>query len=531
VNTQAPTFNVSRVLDWGAQRFAERDALVFENRRWSYDRLRADVNAAAACLAERGVGDGTRFAVLAMNLPEYLILAMALARLGAVVVPLNYRLHERELAYLIDHAGVTGFATEPQYAELADRLLADRPQIVARLALEPIGGDWQDLRYEIESRRGHERDAVERGPGDLARILYTSGTTSRPKGVLITHGNIRANMDALVVDLDLTGRDRTLNASPLYHVAGLDIPGATIWYVGGTMTLLRRFDPLGFLATVEREGVTGTCIGATVTHMIRHLPERDGFDLSSVRWLIFGQVAQTLQEELRELFPNARMIEGYGMTEACNGITALDAAHQRTKAGSVGLPHHFVDVRVVDENDSEVPAGVAGEVIVRGAKVSPGYLDDADATASAFRGGWFHTGDVGRFDEDGYLYIQDRLKDMIRSGSENMASSEIEDVIYEFSAVSEAAVVARPHPKWVQEPVAFVVASPGLALDPAELIAHCDAHLGRFKVPRAIYQLDSLPRTASGKVLKRELRDCLATVQPVWSADDQRRGSVGGAVS
>lgn len=454
-----------------------------------------------------------------MNLPEYLILALALAKLGGVIVPLNYRLHEEELAYLIDHSKITGIASEPAFADLAEALAAPRSRITCRLALEPMGGEWTDLRGEIDARRGARVENIERTPSDIARILYTSGTTTRPKGVMITHGNVLANMQAHVIDLELGASTVTLNASPLYHVAGLDIPGFTIWYVGGTMVLRRRFDPESFLAAVERHQVTGTCIGATVTHMIRTLETRGDYDLSSVRWLIFGQVAPALQEDLRKLFHNAVMVESYGLTEACNGVAARDAAHEHLKPGSVGRPHHWVDVKVVNEQGASVAPGALGEITVRGAKVSPGYLDDPEATVQAFRDGWFHTGDLGYVDEDGYLYVKDRLKDMIRSGSENMASTEIEAVVYEFDGVGEAAVIGVPHPKWVEVPVVFVSAAHGATVDPAALIDHCRAHLGRFKVPKAVYEMDELPRLPTGKVLKRQLRELADSQVPVWTAE------------
>lgn len=520
MNDTTPTANISRILDWARWRFADKDALIFEERRWTYTELDAEVNAAAAGLQGHGIGLGSRMAVLAMNLPEFLILAMALAKLGAVIVPLNYRLHEKELRYLVEHAGVDAIAGEPAFAEVAERLAQQAPGIGLCLALEPVGHPgWIDFRSLVSEHQGARVPDAELPAGALARILYTSGTTSRPKGVKITHGNILANMNAHAVDLPLTAADITLNASPLYHVAGLDIPGFTIWYVGGTMVLMRRFDAETFLATMARHRVTGTCIGATVSHMIRNLPSRGDHDLSCVRWLVFGQIAPKVQDDLGELFVNARLVESYGMTEACNGVSALDAAHRGIKVGSVGRPHHFVDIEVVGEDDATLPPGAQGEIVVRGPKVSPGYLDDPEATARAFRGGWFHTGDLGYMDADGYLYIRDRLKDMIRSGSENMASSEIEAVVYEFPAVAEAAVIGLPHPKWVEVPVVFAVARTGHTIDPEALITFCRGRLGRFKVPKAVFLLDALPRNPSGKVLKRDLRELAPSRTPVWAAD------------
>ena len=514
----APTANLSRLLTWARHRYADRDALVFERRRWTYAQLDDDVNALAAGLEAQGVGRDTRIAVLAMNLPEYLLLGLALAKLGAVMVPLNYRLHEEELHWLLDHARAEGLASEGAFAETANALARRLPALRLNVALEgDLSPAWPTVAQLIAANAGARVPDAPVSDGDLQRILYTSGTTSRPKGARLTHGNVNANMHAQVAELSLTKDDRILNFAPLYHVGGLDIPGYATWWVGATMVLLRRFDAQTILNAIERERITGMAMVATMLTLIRRLPPDQLRDTRSVRWLIFSQVTPALFHETVETFPNARLIEGYGMTETCNGLTYLDMDHMLTKQGSVGTPLHGVDVRVVDEEDREVPAGVAGEIVVRGPKVCDGYLDDPEATARAFRGGWFHTGDVGRFDEDGYLYVLDRLKDMIRSGGENVASSEIEAVVDAVPEVMEAAVIGVPHERWVEVPVAFVSAADGL--DPAAVIEHCRSRLGGFKVPKAVYVLDELPRNPSGKVLKRELRERVGELQPAWAAE------------
>ncbi|HST37868.1 MAG TPA: AMP-binding protein [Conexibacter sp.] len=510
----APTANLSRLLTWARHRYAERDALVFEQRRWTYAQLDDDVGALAAGLRERGVGPGTRIAVLAMNLPEYLLLGLALAKLGAVMVPLNYRLHEEELHYLLDHSRAEGLASESAFAETARTLTQRLPALRANLALEgDLGAGWPTAAELIAAHAGARVPDAPVGDGDLQRILYTSGTTSRPKGARLTHGNVNANMHAQVAELALTKDDRILNFAPLYHVGGLDIPGYTTWWVGATMVLMRRFDAQSILNAIAHERITGMVMVATMLNMMRRLPLDQQRDTRSVRWLIFSQVTPALFHETVAAFPNARLIEGYGMTETCNGLTYLDMDHMLSKQGSVGTPLHGVDVRVVDELGMEVPAGVAGEIVVSGPNVMGDYWH---GDSRAVVDGWFHTGDVGRFDDDGYLYVLDRLKDMIRSGGENMASSEIEAVVDAVPAVIEAAVIGVPHPQWVEVPVAFVAAADGL--DPAAIAEHCASRLGRFKVPKAVYVLDELPRNPSGKVLKRELRERVAQLTPDWSA-------------
>jgi fatty-acyl-CoA synthase len=510
------TANLSRILDWARYRFADKDALVFEDRRWTYTQLDHDVNALAAGLLESGVGRGDRVAVLAMNLPEYLILGLALAKTGAVMVPLNYRLHEEELYGVLDRSGAIGLASEKEFAGVAGSLAERLPRLRVLLGLDRMDAPWTPVGDLVSAHAGRRVPDAHVEPGDLQRILFTSGTTSLPKGVRLTHGNVNANMNAQVVELALTHQDRVLNFAPLYHVGGLDIPGYATWYVGATMVLMRRFDARSILRTIESERITGMVMVATMLQMIRRLAAEEGGvpDTGSVRWMIFSQVTPALFRDTRAAFPNAALIEGYGMTETCNGVTYLDMAHMLSKQGSVGRPVHGVDVRVVDEDGADVPVGEAGEIVVRGAKVCDGYLDDPEANAEAFRDGWFHTGDVGRFDEDGYLYVVDRLKDMIRSGGENVAGPEIEAVLCDHPGVHQAAVVGIPHPTWVEVPAAVLVAEPDL--DAGKLLEFCNSRLGRFKVPKAVYTVDELPSNPSGKILKRELRRRLPQLEPVW---------------
>ncbi|WP_433605632.1 class I adenylate-forming enzyme family protein [Dactylosporangium sp. CA-139114] len=508
------TANIAAMLAGNALRFAAEDALVFEGRRWTHAQLDADVNALAAGLLDLDVRPGSRVAIIADNVPEFLILSLALSKIGAVFVPLNYRLTAGELAQLLGHARVQAVATVPGFAALTAAACAALPG-VRRFALEPIDAGWTDLGGVILGNAGRRVPDAELGDDALQRIIYTSGTTSLPKGVMLTHGNVNMNMHAQIVELGLRAGDRILNFAPLYHVGGTDLPGYGIWHVGGCMVLQRRFDPAAVLRAIESERITGMVMAATMLDMVRRAGETSPADLTSVRWIIYSQVTTALFGVARGLFPNARLIEGYGLTETCSGLTYLDAAHMESKQGSVGIPVPWVQVRVVDASDQDVPAGVDGEVVARGPKVSPGYLDDPEATATAFRDGWFHTGDVGCFDEDGYLYIRDRLKDMIRSGGENMSSAEIENVLSDHPLVLAASVVGAPDPKWQEVPVAFVIGRPGLT--PEALIAHARERLGKFKVPKEIYLVEEFPTNPSGKVLKRTLRDLRPSMTPDWT--------------
>ncbi|WP_235735323.1 class I adenylate-forming enzyme family protein [Nocardioides alcanivorans] len=510
------TANLSRMLLSNARRFGDAEALVFEGRRWTHRDLDRDVNALASSLQARGFGPGSRIAVVANNVPEYLILALALAKLGGVLVPLNFRLTSGELVQLIGRADVQAVATVPEFAETTGTAVDLVSPALVRLALEPIDG-WVSVPELIEGAQGQRVPDAELGPDDLQRIVYTSGTTSLPKGVKLTHGNVNANIHVHVVELGLSPQERLLNFAPLYHVGGTDIPGYAVWHAGGCMVLQRRYDPAAVLRVIGEERVTGMVLGATMLDMLRRTAEADeaASELTSVRWVIYSQVTRPLHLVARGLFPSARLIEGYGLTETCSALTYMDAAHIESKQGSVGTPVPWVDVRVVDEDDNEVPVGTDGEVVARGPKVSPGYLDDDAATATAFRGGWFHTGDIGRFDSDGHLFIRDRLKDMIRSGGENIASAEIEAALAEHPEVLAVSVVGAPHPVWVEVPVAFVMARPGLKVE--DLASHARTRLGGYKQPKEIYLVDEFPTNPSGKVLKRTLRAMQPGLTPAWT--------------
>lgn len=514
------TSNIARMLDWARYRFRDHEALVFEGERWTYWELDENVNALAAAIRENGINQGDRVGIIGTNVPNYIFLVLALSKIGAVSVTLNYRLHEEELVSQIQRSGAVGLVVETDFAQVGLNIANRVPQVTWRASLDrEIEQGFSSITELIEAHRGERVTDQPLNGSELQRIVYTSGTTGLPKGAMLTHRNVEANMTAQVVELEITSSDRILVFAPLYHIGGLDVPGLTTFYAGATLVLMRKFDSLAILRIISEEKITGTCMVATMIHLIRDHPDRNKYDLNSVNWLIFSQVSQTLYRSTSALFPQARLVEGYGLTETCNGLAYLDADHMGSKLGSVGRPLHGVDLAIMD-NDRFLGANQRGEVLARGDKVSPGYFDDEAATSKAFRNGWFHTGDIGYYDDDGYFYIVDRLKDMIRSGGENVASSEIERILYEISSVAEAAVVGMSHSKWVEVPVAVVVARPGQSIDIVELLAHCGSNLGKFKIPKAVFIYSELPRNTTGKVLKHELRAQLRIEDSVWVADE-----------
>ncbi len=515
--------NISRSLKWATQRFGEREALVFEGRHWTYSELNRDVHALAAGLRRLGMVPGDRLATVAMNSAEYLILALALARLGAVLVPLNYRLQQHELIDLIRRSGAVALASEVEFSEVAIAAIAELTHLNLQLDFSTgLPNSFTSIPALIEQHCGETVGDWPCEASDLLRIMYTSGTTSLPKGVRITHGNCWANMHAHAVEFSITHEDRLLIAAPLYHVGGFDIPGLTLLHVGGTIVLMRRFDAAAALIAIAEERITGTTLVATMMNAILNLwlalPDREQVDTSSLRWIIFGQVTRELFDRALQLFPTATLTEGYGMTEACGGVAYVDRAHSREKLGSVGLAVQGMEIIVAGADDQPLTTGETGEILLRGPKVCDGYIDDPEASAAALRNGWLHTGDVGRFDADGYLYVQDRIKDMIRSGGENMSASEIERVVEAAEDIAEAAVIGIPDPHWVEVPAAFVVSRSTRAINCTALIEHCRARLPGFKVPKAIFQIKVLPRNVGSKVLKAELRERAQELKPAWKA-------------
>ena len=343
---------------------------------------------------------------------------------------------------------------------------------------------------------------------DVHRLMYTSGTTGRPKGVMLTHANLAWKNLAHIVEFGFTSDDLGLACGPLYHVGALDLTTTSLIAAGATTIVHRAFDAAAVVDEVERARVTAVWLAPAMVNAIMALPDIEQRDLSSIRVVINGgeKMPIPLIQRIQRVFPSAWFADAYGMTETVSGDTFLDRDSIITKLGSVGRPCLYLELDLWDEDGHPVPAGEQGEIVMRGPKVFKGYWRDDEATAAAFTGGWFHSGDIGVRDEDGYLFIVDRLKDMIVSGGENIASSEIERVLYEHDSVLEAAVVGRPDARWGEVPVAFVSLRPGADATPDELVAHCQAQLARFKVPKEVTFVEALPRNPSGKVLKRELR-------------------------
>ncbi len=496
------------VLAHHASRTPTKPLCIFGDDVVTYAEMAARSAALAAGLQAAGVGAGDVVGLLSYNCSEFLETIFAANHLGAIAMPINWRLAAPEVRYILEHSGARALVSDESLVELANDATKGIEATLERAciaAAAPSG--WTPL--------AQLREATDISPpapaagDDLHRLMYTSGTTGRPKGVMITHANLVWKNLAHIVEFGITGADLGLACGPLYHVGALDLTTTTLIAAGGTTILHRAFDAAAVVDELEQSRVTTVWLAPAMVNGIMSLPDIDQRDLSSVRLVIGGgeKMPIPLIERLQRTFPSAWFADAYGLTETVSGDTFLDKGSTVTKLGSVGRPCLYLEVDIWDEDGASVPAGERGEIVLRGPKVFKGYWRDPDATAKAFTGGWFHTGDIGVRDDDGYLYIVDRLKDMILSGGENIAGSEVERVLYEHGEVLEAAVVGRRDDRWGEVPVAFVALRPEATATADELIEHCRGQLARFKVPKEIVFIDALPRNPSGKVLKRELRD------------------------
>ena len=490
--------NLSSFIRYHATRTPERLAIVYKSRRISFAEFYQRIEKAAGYLAARGIGPNDVVAVMMKNSAAFLELAFATSHLGAVFLPINFRLAADEVEYIVGNADAKLVFADVEFAaavkNIRSTVLLDEPA---------------QIDTAVFTEDAAPAPMRPRGPDELFRLMYTSGTTDRPKGVMHTYNNFYWKCMDHVIALGLTADARLLVTGPLYHVGAFDLPGMAVLWVGGMLYIHREFDVERVLSSIASEKLTCGWLAPVMLGAVLAHPQRASFDVSTIRWIIGGG-ERTPESRIRafsEYFTNGRYIDGYGLTESCSGDTLMEAGREIEKIGSVGraLPHVEVDIR--DPDGKPLPAGEAGEICLRGPRITQGYWRDEKKTAASFYGDWFRTGDVGYLDSDGFLYLTDRVKDMIISGGENIASSEVERVVYQMPQVREAAIIGLPDEKWGERPVAVIALNPGHTLDYETLASHCRAHLAAFKVPKQLILREQLPRNPSGKVLKRVLRD------------------------
>jgi len=481
--------------------------------RWSYTAFNDHVNRLAESLRDRlGLRKGDRLSVLAANRPEYLALLFAVGKLGAILVPLNWRLTVRELAIIIGDCAPRVLAFDAGQASKAAQLFAqfasDPGTLRAGIALDAASVPASAPVEPYAELFAHGSGQPVNTPVDMEDpflILYTSGTTGMPKGAVLPHRMVTWNAINTNVSWDLWGTDITPTFAPFFHSGGINVLTLPLIHKGGTVVLLRNSDPATILECIERERCTVVFAVPTVFQMLMTHPNFARTDLSSVRYCVTGGSPCPLPVIMGYAARHITFRQGYGMTEVGVNCFSLAPEDALRKAGSVGHPVFHSEARIVNEAGADVGVDEVGELILAGPHVCSGYWGNPAATAEAFRDGWFYTGDLARRDADGYYYIVGRKKDMFISGGENVYPAEIEGVLATHPAIAEVAVIGVPDPHWGEVGVAVVVARPGSTLTEEAVLAYCQDKLARYKIPRRVVFRESLPRNAMGKVVKTAL--------------------------
>ncbi|HVV08403.1 long-chain fatty acid--CoA ligase [Amycolatopsis sp.] len=480
----------------------ERDAIWFEGKTTSHAGFALRVRRAASALAALGVAAGDRVAWIGGNHPSALETLYACGQLGAVWVPVNARLTAPEVRYVLGHSGATVVVHGRDQGGLADALRHDAggTWIAAEPSTAADSLPYEDLLADADT---DVRD-LEVTLDDPCLIMYTSGTTGKPKGAVLTHGNMTWNAVNQFLGFDFTQHERTLALAPLFHIGGLNGTVNPTLLRGGCAVVVRRFDATETLRVIEEQRVTSFFAVPTMLDAMAREPGFRSRDLSALRTIGAAGAAVPLPTLRTWLERGVTMQQAYGMTEAAPGCTVLDSADAERKAGSAGKPVFFTSLRVTRPDGSDADAGEVGEVLVRGPNVMAGYWNDPERTAEVLVDGWYHTGDAGSLDDEGYLFIHDRYRDMIISGGENVYPAEVESALLELPGVVEAAVIGVPDEKWGETGLALVVTES--EMDGAVLLAGLRERLAGFKVPRQVRFVTELPKTATGKIRKTELR-------------------------
>ncbi|OBF13649.1 acyl-CoA synthetase [Mycobacterium sp. ACS4331] len=494
-----------------ARRHPDKVAIIDGDVSLTFAEFEHLVDRAAAALSDNGFGVGDRVALLAHNCWQYAVLAFATARAGVVLVPINFMLTAEEISFILRHSGVRGFLVEADLAPTAEEAMRLGGQVRTKAAVvfpgQSLPAGWDDFGQWLKTSSAAPTPTV--ADDQVIRLMYTSGTESHPKGAMHSSRSLMGNYISSIIAGSMEGTDVEVHSLPLYHCAQLDNFLITDIYLGATSIILPRPEPELVLRAIEKHGVTNYFAPPTVWISLLRSPVFDEVDLSSLRKGYYGASAMPIEilAEMRERLPNLRLWNFYGQTEMAPLASVLGPDEQDTHAGSAGRPAVNVETAILDDDNAPVAPGVVGEIAHRSPHLMLGYLDDPDKTAEAFRGGWFHSGDLGYYDEHGLLHVVDRKKDMIKTGGENVASREVEEVIYRHPGVEEVAVFGLPHPVWVEAVVATVVPRDGAQVSVEEILGHCREHLAGFKTPKQIFFADSLPKNPSGKLLKRVLRE------------------------
>jgi fatty-acyl-CoA synthase len=490
-------------------RFPNKLAIRCGSIDWTYAEFDDVCNQLAAGLAGRGIEIGDRVAVISRNSHAFAALRFALARLGAVLVPVNFMLSADEARYILQHSGARMLCVDSGFAELGKAASVDTAvsETVWLPSEDPTDSVAGLTTFDQLLKKGQAPQRALTG-SMLAQIIYTSGTESRPKGAMLTHDAVISEYVSCLVDIEIAENDRVLHALPLYHCAQLDVFLGPCVYVGATSVITGKPTPANLLALMQRDRINSFFAPPTVWISLMQAPQFETTDLLSLRKGYYGASIMPVEvlKEIQRRMPAVRLWNLYGQTEIAPVATVLKPEDQLRKAGSAGRATLNVETRLVDDDMNDVEVGEIGEIVHRSPQLLSGYYNDEERTQAAFAGGWFHSGDLGTIDDEGYISVVDRKKDMIKTGGENVASREVEEALYGIEGVSEVAVIGLPDPKWIEAVTAVIVAKPGHVLSESGVMSACVGRLATFKIPKRVILTDALPKNPTGKLLKRELR-------------------------
>jgi len=510
--------------DFWVRETPDAELAAFGARKVTYAAAAAHVHRLANALRGCGLRRGDRFAYLSKNSIELALMFYAASKAGVVPVPLNYRLAPPEWQYIINDAQARLLFVRGEYVAAIDPIragLATVERCVAVAVAAPLG--WEDYDAFVAAAPATAPD-VEVAAGDDVYQMYTSGTTGRPKGAVLTHAAVSAHLAQASFALNSVPGERALVVAPMYHAAAALMTFSTIWH-GGALFIEEDFNPVVAVRAMSEQRIgRALLVPAMIQACLVMVPDVAAREYGPLRYIVYGAspISEATLRRAMDVF-RCDFLQGYGMTETTAAVTyLLPADHHRALRDkpelllSAGRAMVGTEVRVVDASDQPVPLGEVGEVIARGPQMMRGYWNLEQASHEALRGGWMHTGDAGRMDEEGYLYISDRVKDMIVSGGENVYPREVEEVLFEHPAVADVAVIGVPDEKWGESVKAIVVLREGASVQAVEIIEHCQGRLAGYKRPRSVEFVAELPRNPSGKVLKRELRE------PYWAGHTRR---------
>jgi fatty-acyl-CoA synthase len=488
---------------------AERTALHFEGRKWTYAQMAEAIERLAAVLYAQGLRQGDRVGHLGFNRPECLFTLFAAAALGVIFVPLNFRLTSPELKFLVHDADIHTLLVGPEHLDLIEPLRSELP---CRSYIQ-IGGDapgWLSLAALLQAAPP-AAPVADVKPDDVATLVYTSGTTGTPKGAMLTHANLWHNNINWILCYGISSDDRLLTTAPMFHVGGLFVLLSPVLLVGGEVVLHRGFEAGAVLAALQEHRVTMTFSVPTMMLMLSQHPAFDGADLSHLRLLVVGGAPSPESLLRRYAGRGIAVSHTYGMSEVVSFCTFLETASGMKKLNSAGRAAPLSELMLIDAGGQPITEpGIKGEICVRGPTVMAGYWRRAEATASACSAdGWFRTGDIGSMDAEGYLFVNDRLKDMVISGGENVYPAEVESALLEHPGIAQAAVIGRPDAQWGERVCAVLVLKAGATLTLEDLQAFCAPRLARYKTPKELKLVEQLPLSGAGKVLKQVLRQTL----------------------